>query len=65
MIGGTDPQLTHMGNPWLFRFRPNDTYSARVIADYGVENTRQEEVGNRLLDRCFRHQRHEKSGRSP
>jgi branched-chain amino acid transport system substrate-binding protein len=33
MIGGTDPQLTHMGNPWLFRFRPNDTYSARVIAD--------------------------------
>jgi branched-chain amino acid transport system substrate-binding protein len=37
MIGGTDPQLTHMGNPWLFRFRPNDTYSARVIADYGVK----------------------------
>src|ERR1700732_3608726 len=37
MIGGTDPQLTHMGNSWLFRFRPNDTYSARVIADYGVK----------------------------
>src|SRR6201987_5343355 len=37
MIGGTDPQLTHMGNPWLFRFRPNDTYSARVIADYGAK----------------------------
>jgi branched-chain amino acid transport system substrate-binding protein len=36
MIGGTDPQLTHMGNPWLFRFRPNDSYSARVIADFGV-----------------------------
>jgi branched-chain amino acid transport system substrate-binding protein len=36
MIGGTDPQLTHMGNPWLFRFRSNDIYSARVIADYGV-----------------------------
>jgi branched-chain amino acid transport system substrate-binding protein len=36
MIGATDPQLTHMGNPWLFRCRPNDTYSARVIADYGV-----------------------------
>ena len=31
MIGGTDPQLTHMGNPWLFRFRPNDLYSAQVI----------------------------------
>jgi branched-chain amino acid transport system substrate-binding protein len=25
-----------MGNPWLFRFRPNDSYSGRVIADYGV-----------------------------
>jgi branched-chain amino acid transport system substrate-binding protein len=37
MIGGTDPALTHMGNAWLFRFRPNDIYSARVIADYGVK----------------------------
>ncbi len=36
LIGGTDPALTHMGNPWLFRFRPNDTYSARVIADFGT-----------------------------
>jgi branched-chain amino acid transport system substrate-binding protein len=35
MIGGTDPALTHSGNPWLFRFRPNDSYSARVIADFG------------------------------
>jgi len=40
MIGGLDPQLTHMGNPWLFRCRPNDTYSARVIADYGVNTLR-------------------------
>jgi branched-chain amino acid transport system substrate-binding protein len=37
MIGGTDPTLTHMGNPWLFRCRPNDIYSARVIADYGAK----------------------------
>src|ERR1700744_1443764 len=36
MIGGTDPALTHMGNQWLFRFRPNDSYSGRVIADFGV-----------------------------
>lgn len=36
MIGGTDPQLTRIGNPWLFRFRPNDLYSARVIAEFGV-----------------------------
>ena len=26
-----------MGNQWLFRFRPNDSYSGRVIADYGVK----------------------------
>ncbi len=37
MIGGTDPVLTHIGNPWFFRFRPNDIYSARVIADFGVK----------------------------
>ena len=37
LIGGTDPALTHMGNPWFFRFRPHDVYSARVIADYGVK----------------------------
>src|SRR3982074_144773 len=37
MIGGTNPDLTHMGNQWLFRFRPNDNYSGRVIADYGVK----------------------------
>jgi branched-chain amino acid transport system substrate-binding protein len=36
MIGGTDPTLTHMNNPWLFRYRPNDSYSGRVIADFGV-----------------------------
>ncbi len=37
MIGGTDPALTHLGNPWLFRYRPNDSYSGRVIAEYGVK----------------------------
>ena len=36
-FGGTDPALTKMGNPWLIRFRPNDTYSGRVIASYGVD----------------------------
>jgi branched-chain amino acid transport system substrate-binding protein len=41
MIGGTDPKLTHMGNQWLFRCRPNDSYSARVIADYGVNVLKQ------------------------
>ena len=37
MIGGTDPTLTHMGNKWLFRCRPNDSYSAKVIAQFGVK----------------------------
>ena len=36
-FGGTDPALTKMGNPWLIRFRPNDSYSGRVIAAYGME----------------------------
>ncbi len=36
MIGGTSPTLTHAGNPWLFRCRPNDLYSAKVISAYGV-----------------------------
>ncbi len=37
MIGGTDPELTHTGNRWLFRCRPNDSYSAKVIAQYGID----------------------------
>jgi len=38
MFGGTDPVLTHSGNKWVFRCRPNDSYSARVIADFGVKD---------------------------
>jgi branched-chain amino acid transport system substrate-binding protein len=37
-IGGTDPTLTHMGDPWIFRTRPNDTYSAKALADFGVHD---------------------------
>jgi branched-chain amino acid transport system substrate-binding protein len=36
MIGGTDPKLTHMGNSWLFRCRPNDIYSTKAMAAFGV-----------------------------
>jgi branched-chain amino acid transport system substrate-binding protein len=36
MFGGTDPNLTAAGNRWLFRCRPNDSYSALVISDFGV-----------------------------
>jgi branched-chain amino acid transport system substrate-binding protein len=35
VVGGTDVGLTHSGNPWIFRARPNDSYSAKVIGDYG------------------------------
>ena len=36
-FGGTDPNLTKLNNPWLFRFRPNDSYSGKVIAQYGTK----------------------------
>lgn len=36
MIGGSEPGLTRMNNRWVFRVRPNDSYSSRVIADFGV-----------------------------
>jgi branched-chain amino acid transport system substrate-binding protein len=36
MFGGTDPTLTHNGYKWLFRCRPNDSFSARVVSDFGV-----------------------------
>lgn len=36
VMGGTDVSLTHSNNPWLFRARPNDGYSAKVIAEFGV-----------------------------
>jgi branched-chain amino acid transport system substrate-binding protein len=36
MFGGTDPKLTHSGYKWLFRCRPNDSFSARVIAEFGL-----------------------------
>ncbi|MEO8008446.1 MAG: ABC transporter substrate-binding protein [Betaproteobacteria bacterium] len=36
MIGGTDPSLTRINNKWVFRARPNDLYSSKVIADFGI-----------------------------
>ena len=35
LFGGTDPTLTQRGNPWLFRCRPNDSYSATIISEFG------------------------------
>ena len=42
MIGGTSPTLTNQGNKWLFRCRPNDTYSAKVIAEFGVADLKKQ-----------------------
>ena len=33
-IGGSDPSLTRVNNPWIFRVRPNDMFSSRVMATY-------------------------------
>lgn len=35
MYGGTDPQLSKQGNPWLFRCQPTDADGAREIAKFG------------------------------
>ena len=37
-IGGSDPTLTHMGDPWVFRCRPNDSYASKVMASFGVND---------------------------
>src|SRR4051794_27921467 len=37
LIGGTNFGLTHQGNPWVFRFRPHDGFSAKVIGRFAVE----------------------------
>ena len=36
IIGGSDPSLTRVNNPWIFRVRPNDLYSTRVMAEFAV-----------------------------
>lgn len=36
-IGGSDPSLTRVNNPWIFRVRPNDFYSSKVMAEYTVK----------------------------
>ncbi len=44
MIGGTDPTLTHSGNQWVFRFRPNDSYASQVMASYATQNLQSKKV---------------------
>ena len=42
LFGGTDPSLTQQGNKWLFRCRPNDSYSAKVIAEFGAADLKKQ-----------------------
>jgi branched-chain amino acid transport system substrate-binding protein len=44
-IGGTNYGLTHSGSQWVFRFRPHDGMSAKVIAKFIVEDLKQKKVG--------------------
>ncbi|HEX7629034.1 MAG TPA: ABC transporter substrate-binding protein, partial [Candidatus Methylomirabilis sp.] len=44
-IGGTNYGLTHSGSRWVFRFRPHDGMSAKVIAKLIVEELKQKKVG--------------------
>ncbi|MBV8589336.1 MAG: ABC transporter substrate-binding protein [Acetobacteraceae bacterium] len=37
LFGATDPVLTQLGNPWFFRCQPSDLYSARAMAEFGVD----------------------------
>ena len=43
-IGGTNYGLTHSGSQWVFRFRPHDGMSAKVIAKLIVEDLKQKKV---------------------
>jgi branched-chain amino acid transport system substrate-binding protein len=42
LFGGTDPSLTQAGNKWLFRCRPSDLYSAKVIAEFGSKDLKRQ-----------------------
>lgn len=44
LIGGTSPKLTQAGNPWVFRFRPNDNYASQVMADWIVHTMKLNKV---------------------
>ncbi len=43
-IGGTNYGLTHSGSQWVFRFRPHDGMSAKVVAKFLVEDLKQKKV---------------------
>ena len=43
-IGGTNYGLTHSGSKWVFRFRPHDGMSAKVIAKFMVEELKLKKI---------------------
>jgi branched-chain amino acid transport system substrate-binding protein len=43
-IGGSDPSLTRVNNPWIFRVRPNDLFSSRVMAEYAVKTLKGKKI---------------------
>lgn len=43
-IGGTNYGLTHSGSQWVFRFRPHDGMSAKVVAKFLVEELKLKKV---------------------
>ncbi|HYA91965.1 MAG TPA: ABC transporter substrate-binding protein [Thermodesulfobacteriota bacterium] len=43
-IGGTNYGLTHSGSQWVFRFRPHDGMSAKVVAKFLVEELKLKKI---------------------
>ncbi len=43
-IGGTNYGLTHSGSQWVFRFRPHDGMSAKVIAQFMVDDLKLKKI---------------------
>jgi branched-chain amino acid transport system substrate-binding protein len=43
-IGGTNYGLTHSGSQWVFRFRPHDGMSAKVVAKFLVDELKLKKV---------------------
>src|SRR6516164_8100087 len=62
MIGGTDPAANPHGQSVAVPISPKRHLFGPGNRRLRCENTRQEEVGDRPLDRRLRHQRHEKFG---
>ncbi len=44
-IGGTNYGLTHSGSQWVFRFRPHDGMSTKVVAKFLVEELKLKKIG--------------------